>query len=166
MCVIKAQGANEADTLLETVTDVLAPGATMDYTFVSGHEIVDSRWVECNVYGIISYDKNLANNNKRVISCSNTGIGDYEDLSGMQLMQNVPNPAATTTSIQYVLPEYGKATLNIYTALGQLMYSDTQEGMQGSNMFEVNTANLADGIYYYTLTFKDYILTKKMVIQK
>jgi len=166
MCIIRAQGANEADTLLETVTDILAPGATLDYTFVSGHEIVDSRWVECYFYGIIYLDKDQSNNMKRVISCSNTGIGDYEDLSGLQLKQNVPNPATTSTSIEYILPEYGKATLNIYSALGQMLYTDTQEGMLGSNIFEVNTANLAEGVYYYTLTFKDSVLTKKMVIQK
>ena len=165
MCVIKAQGANEADTLLETVTDVLAPGDTMQYTFESGHEIVDSRWVECYLYGIIDYDKNNTNDMKRVISCSNTGIEDYE-LTGMQLMQNVPNPATGMTKIEYVLPEYGKASLNIYSALGQLMYSDTQEGVEGSNFFEVNASKLADGVYYYTLTFKDIILTKKMVVQK
>ena len=101
-----------------------------------------------------------------MIPCTSLDIIHYEAEQGVVLNQNMPNPAEDQTTIVYLLPDYGKTTLQIYSAMGQLLYTDSQEGVFGQNQYDVKTANLAAGVYYYTLTFKDVTLTKKMVIQK
>lgn len=154
------------DTLTAHISDVIQPGATMDYTFNEGFVLYDLGLVEFWAIGQIDLDKDNTNNTKRVIACTNSGVENYETGKGMVLYQNIPNPATTTTRIEYLLPEDGKATLNVYSAMGQLLYTDSQEALEGSNFFEMNVANLAAGVYYYTVNFNGASLTKKMVIQK
>ena len=91
---------------------------------------------------------------------------DYEGEESVYLGQNEPNPAITTTRIPYSVPEPGKVTLEVSTALGQVIYTDVQEADQGVNYFDMKTANLAAGIYYYTIRYKEVTLTKKMVVEK
>ena len=155
------------DTIVEHVTANIMPGEYYEYEFVQGFIIPENvYYCQFAVFGIIDLDKDLTNNTKRVIPCTSLDIDNYEAEQGVVLNQNMPNPAEDQTTIVYLLPDYGQTTLQIYSAMGQLLYTDTQEGSFGQNQYDVKTANLAAGVYYYTLTFKDVTLTKKMVIQK
>ena len=158
---------NDIDTVTEYVVYHLDAGDTMQYT--STHEFVvtnlTSRW-EVKATVIIPNDKDAYNNTKRSISCTDVGIDDYEEVDNVYLGQNEPNPAVTTTRIPYSLPEAGKATFEIVTTSGQVIYTTTQEAEQGVNYLEVNTSNLAVGVYYYTMRYKDTVITKKMVVEK
>lgn len=165
LCVM--QVGKDHDTISEHIDRVLQPNETLEYTLEQGFVLYDRGLVEFNVYGILDFDKNPNNNMKRVISCTNSGVDNYEISQGMNLYQNVPNPVdVATTRISYYVPESGKATLNIYSAMGQLLYTNTCEANEGDNFLDVNVANLSAGVYYYTLYFNNASLTKKMVIQK
>ena len=111
-------------------------------------------------------DADTLNNKKHVIACTNYAVSEIDDKDGVILMQNEPNPAVTSTRISYSLPEAGATTLSIYSTQGQLLYTTSQDALEGMNFYDVNTSELAAGIYFYTLKFKDVVLTKKMVIQK
>ncbi len=155
------------DTVVEHVVATILPGETYDYQFTHGFMVPENvYYCQFAVFGIIDLDKDNSNNTKRVLPCTSLGIDPMDIQEGVVLNQNMPNPAENNTTIVYLLPDYGKATLNIYSAMGQLLYSDAQEGSYGLNQFDVNTSDFADGVYYYTLTFKDVMLTKKMVIQR
>lgn len=154
------------DTIVEHINEIIRPNSTFEYTFTQGFELYDIGNVQFSIYCDIPYDKNHDNDTKRVITCTNSGIDDYEVGGGMVLYQNIPNPANTTTKILYLLAEPSKTTLNIYSTTGQLVYSDSQDAYDGNNYYEVNVANFADGIYYYKVTSATGTLTKKMVIQK
>ena len=41
-----------------------------------------------------------------------------------------------------------------------------QEADLGKNYIERNTSNFASGVYYYTLYYKDVVLTKNMMINR
>lgn len=160
---------NDIDVRYDTIEHLLMPNETMTYTLSSGFIVeFPSTGVDFTFRVHIDYEpaEDTLNNKKHVLSCTNWSVPEIDDKDGVVLMQNDPNPAITSTRIAYKLPEAGSTTLNIYSAAGQLLYSDSQDALEGENHYDVNTANLAAGIYFYTLKFKDIVLTKKMVIQK
>ena len=165
--IFKVGTGNDIVTDTEHVVHYMAPGDTLIYTSTNEFIVTNltSNW-EVKATVVIENDKNMYNNTKRTLSCTNVGLPDYEGEENVYLGQNEPNPAITNTRIPYSLPEAGKVTLEVSTALGQVIYTDVQEAEQGLNYFEMKTSDLAAGIYYYTIHYKDVTLTKKMVVEK
>jgi len=151
----------------EHVVHFLAPGDTLIYTSTNEFVVTNltSNW-EVKATVVIENDKNMYNNTKRTLSCTNVGLPDYENEENVYLGQNEPNPAVTTTRIPYSVPEPGKVALTVSNALGQVLYTTTEEAGQGLNYFEMNTSDLAAGIYYYTIRYNNITLTKKMIVEK
>ena len=158
---------NDIVTQTEHIVQHLEPGDTLIYTSVNDFVVTNltSNW-EVKATVVIPNDKNLYNNTKRTLSCTNVGLPDYEGEENVYLGQNEPNPAVTTTRIPYSVPEPGKVTLEISTANGKVIYTDTQEAEMGLNNFDVKVSNLAAGIYYYTIHYQGVVLTKMMVVEK
>lgn len=73
---------------------------------------------------------------------------------GAVLQQNVPNPAATRTRIDFTLPEASSATtLRIYSADGTMVRSvDLGALPAGARSHELEVSDLANGSYLYHLT--------------
>ncbi|MEO0099316.1 MAG: T9SS type A sorting domain-containing protein, partial [candidate division WOR-3 bacterium] len=69
-----------------------------------------------------------------------------------------PNPTKGLTTISYNLPEKEIATLKVYNALGELVYSAKSE----KNSFTLN--KLPAGIYLIRLETKGCTVERKMVI--
>lgn len=156
---------NDIVTQTEHIVHHLAPGDTLVYTSTNEFVVTNltSNW-EVKATVVIENDKNEYNNTKRSLSCTNVGVDEYD--GGVYLGQNEPNPAVTTTRIPYSVMEPGKVTLELTNSSGQLIYTDVQEALEGTNYFDLATANLAAGVYYYTIHYKDIVLTKKMVVEK
>lgn len=158
---------NDIVTATEHIVHHLEPGDTLVYT--STHDFVvtnlTQNW-EVKATVMISDDKYEYNNTKRVLSCTNVSIPDFETEEGVYLGQNEPNPAVLNTRIPYSIPEPAKVTFEISNAAGQVLFTTIQEAELGTNYLDVNTSGLAAGIYYYTLHYKDVVLTKKMVVEK
>jgi hypothetical protein len=85
-----------------------------------------------------------------------------------------PNPFNPTTTIKYSIASAGHVTLRIYNAAGQLVRTlvDADQAPQAGD-FSVtwdgaaNTGeSVASGVYFYQLTAKDFLQTKKMVFLK
>ncbi|MEO0310746.1 MAG: hypothetical protein RIQ89_403 [Bacteroidota bacterium] len=94
------------------------------------------------------------------------GLTEIAD-NGMVLFQNVPNPAANTTTINYSIPTSGNVTLTVTNMLGQIMFTESQLLLpSGMHSTTINTATFADGIYMYTLNFNESKLVRKMMIAK
>lgn len=158
---------NDIVTQTEHVVHHIDAGDSLIYT--SSNEFVVTNithnW-EVKATVVVANDKKVSNNTKRVLACTNVSIEDYESENSVYLGQNQPNPSVTVTRIPYSVPEPGKVTLEVSTAAGQVIYTDTQEADRGDNQFELNTSAYAAGVYYYTIHFKDVVLTKKMVVEK
>lgn len=156
---------DEIDTIQENYSGSLLPGETIEYTFVSGMVITEIyNFFQFKVFTSVADDSNLDNDVKTIISCTTVGIDDYEMENGILLGQNVPNPAIMQTTIPYYTYEGGKATFQIHTIEGQLIYSESMEVEQGEHTIELNTSAYAPGVYFYTLQINETILTKKMII--
>ena len=91
---------------------------------------------------------------------------ELNDVQTIVLEQNVPNPFAEQTSINYSLPDNTvKAQMLFYNAQGKLIQS-TELTQKGKGILNVFASDLSSGIYTYTLVVDGIIIeTKKMVKQ-
>lgn len=84
-----------------------------------------------------------------------------------QLKQNYPNPFNPTTTIDYMLPQSGHITLEVYDNTGRRITQLLNEyKTAGYYQVQFNGSNLGSGIYYYRLTAGQYQMTKKMMLIK
>ncbi len=88
------------------------------------------------------------------------------DVTAMYLGQNIPNPASGNTVIPFYLPESGNVTFTVINLLGQPVYNESQFRPKGDGLIELETQNISEGIYYYTMILNGNASTKKMVITK
>lgn len=96
------------------------------------------------------------------------GISELAVANGKSLLgQNYPNPASDATVIEFYLDESTDAVLSIFDNAGRLVnrfeYTNADRGTYKVN---INTNKLAKGIYTYTLTTKEEVLSKKMMVAK
>jgi hypothetical protein len=97
---------------------------------------------------------------------STAGVEEFTN--GAHLFQNMPNPAADFTSIQYKLEHNAAVVMNVYDVTGKLI-SSRDMGDQAAGTYAVNysTENLAAGVYYYSLSVdKNTTAAMKMVVMK
>jgi hypothetical protein len=84
--------------------------------------------------------------------------------NGFELLQNTPNPVATSTSISFVLAEAGTANLTITNVEGRVIYAVNGNYAKGLNTVEISRANLVSGILFYQLDTNGFSEVKKMVV--
>ncbi len=86
---------------------------------------------------------------------------------GFALSQNYPNPFNPSTSISFVLPEAGVATLKVYDMLGREV-ATLANGVfaQGEHSVRFDAVNLSSGVYLYELRSGNTRITNKMTLMK
>lgn len=86
---------------------------------------------------------------------------------GFALSQNYPNPFNPSTSISFVLPEAGVATLKVYDMLGREV-ATLANGVfaQGEHSVRFDAGNLSSGVYLYELRSGNTRITNKMTLMK
>jgi hypothetical protein len=84
------------------------------------------------------------------------------------LGQNYPNPFNPSTRIEFTVPENGRATLKVYSVLGQevatLFDGDAEAGRYLQATFDAR--GLASGMYFSVLKADGKQLVKKMILMK
>jgi hypothetical protein len=84
------------------------------------------------------------------------------------LEQNYPNPFNPSTNISYSIARPSEVSIRIYNSIGALV-SSINEGSRAPGNYTVtfNASNLATGMYIYTLSADNQIVsTKKMLLIK
>ncbi len=105
-----------------------------------------------------------------------TGIKDFENLKqvieSFKVMQNYPNPFNPSTTIIYQIPGISNVKVRIFDINGQLvkdLLSETQpEGeyqiiWNGTND---KNASVVSGVYIYTVSSNEQIISKQMILLK
>ena len=82
------------------------------------------------------------------------------------LGQNIPNPAQSSTSIPFVVPEECNIFFTLMSVNGQILTSYNMHAFPGNNTFTYDISSLSNGIYYYVMTYKGKQKVRKMVIQR
>lgn len=90
-----------------------------------------------------------------------TGI----NVSSLTDLSIYPNPATNKLSIEFSSTESSQATLTIANLLGQVVYSETMELVNGFNKKELNVSSLNDGFYLVNIKSNQGTTTRKLIIQ-
>lgn len=88
--------------------------------------------------------------------------------AGFSLQQNYPNPFNPNTKIRFSVPKSASVTVAVYDITGKLVatLANNEFVTAGTKEISFNAANLASGIYFYTLKAGDFTQTKKMILVK
>lgn len=83
------------------------------------------------------------------------------------LNQNYPNPFNPTTKIKFDLPKNTDVNLTIFNTKGQEIMT-LANGQYNAGTYEASfdAKSLPSGTYFYRLTTKDFVATKKMTLVK
>jgi hypothetical protein len=99
-------------------------------------------------------------------------ISDVESISSeipieYALSQNYPNPFNPLTTIRFSIAEESNVSITVSNSLGEEIETFLNERMNaGSYEISFDADLLPSGIYFYTLTARNFIETKKMILLK
>lgn len=91
-----------------------------------------------------------------------------EEIAVTTSLNAYPNPATDNATISYSLKKAGNVSIVITDLMGRVVMN-MEEGNQNAGVnytVNVNTANLANGTYFYTLNVNGEKQTKKFVVSK
>lgn len=91
-----------------------------------------------------------------------------EEIAVATSLNAYPNPATDNATISYSLKKAGNVSIVITDLMGRVVMN-MEEGNQNAGVnytVNVNTANLANGTYFYTLNVNGEKQTKKFVVSK
>ncbi|MEE1225972.1 MAG: T9SS type A sorting domain-containing protein [Bacteroidales bacterium] len=91
-----------------------------------------------------------------------------EEIAVATSLNAYPNPATDNATISYSLKKAGNVSIVITDLMGRVVMN-MEEGTQNAGVnytVNVNTANLANGTYFYTLNVNGEKQTKKFVVSK
>lgn len=83
--------------------------------------------------------------------------------------QNYPNPAASQTYLDIVLPETDKINLQVFDLMGRLVKTVVNEYLNtGKHTLEINTASFVPGVYFFKITSDSgqYNVAKKFIVAR
>lgn len=84
--------------------------------------------------------------------------------AGFELLQNMPNPVSSVTTIAFNLPEATDATLTISNAEGRILKMVKGAYAKGLNAVTFNRDELGTGILFYQLDTPTHSAVKKMIV--
>lgn len=79
-------------------------------------------------------------------------------------MESYPNPAGTTATLMYNLPESGNVRIVLHDMLGQEISTYEGDQLRGINTWTVDVSTLPEGVYFYELDFGTQKLVQKMIV--
>ncbi len=94
-----------------------------------------------------------------------TGI-DNNQVPGLTLGQNVPNPANDLTTINFTIPNSAEVKFAVTNALGEVIYNEMNTRTAGAHKIDLDVKNWAGGVYYYYIEYDNNVLARKMIIAK
>lgn len=86
----------------------------------------------------------------------------------LSLGPNYPNPFNPTTTIEFTLPEAGKASLKVFNMIGQQVATLFDQNAEAGRMYRTtfSASSLPSGLYFYRLEFANRSIVKRMTLVK
>ena len=136
-------------------------GDSVEYTFTQTYNSPYGIYQVCAMTELTN-DADLTNNS----ICKSVVASGFDELPeiGMKLWQNIPNPASGETMIAYEIPKAGKIRMEIVDVLGHRVMLVEEKAIAGRHQLKIDANKLSAGVYYYTLEYDGYRLTKKMIV--
>lgn len=126
-------------------------------------------FIEASYVGgaVLGPDKFTLSTGTISVSNQSTSIKIVEQINGLLLYQNEPNPCSGQTTIRFHLPLPSEAQLSVYDVLGRLVLrSDRMMFPMGENTFSLQAEQFAaSGLYFYALETPKNRLVSNMIIK-
>ena len=102
----------------------------------------------------------------RLILSERVGVDEIANLNGINLNQNIPNPASNVTTFSFDLSQSRSVQFEIRDLSGRVI-TRLEEGTLGAGAHTVtyDVSALSSGLYTYTLIADGVSITKKMIIR-
>jgi hypothetical protein len=159
------------DPAIYTKTDAYpSPTYTTDTTWVLRSVTIPATYYGQQIY--IAYNHNANDMDVLYLDdftvTTSTSIGVSEFVNGVKVNQNMPNPFSTVSTISYELDKANAVSLSVYDVTGKKVASQSEgTKLAGNHTILFNGADLAAGVYYYTLTVGENTTSSmKMVVVK
>ena len=95
----------------------------------------------------------------------NPAVGIKEEVNSKSLnVLNLPNPFSGITTILFNVKDEAQAKICVYNLLGEKVFEEKIKTVYGNNKYELNCTNWNNGIYLYTIQYKNFSETKRMVL--
>ena len=100
------------------------------------------------------------------VEAINAGVNE-NDAANAVLHQNIPNPAVSSTAVNFEIVNANTVSLSLYDVTGKLIKSIDQGKLAaGMHTIVLETSDVDAGVYFYTLTVGEQQLTKKLTVMK
>ena len=131
--------------------------------------IIDG-WINVSVIGTVSlYDQlgdyETIDGYRLVVQSEMVSIDENNNLS-FSVSQNSPNPFSSRTNIEFNSTNEGEYLFCIVNLLGELQDHRIVNANYGINKIDIDASALSSGIYFYSLSNAQEMITKKMIINK
>ncbi|HPX34936.1 MAG TPA: T9SS type A sorting domain-containing protein, partial [Bacteroidales bacterium] len=97
-----------------------------------------------------------------------SGVGVDEVNIEKSSVEIFPNPVLNISTVNFWLPEAGKATVDVYNSAGKqvMQLANNNYYNAGTNSITLNSSNLDNGIYFISIKTSDQALIKKFAVMK
>jgi hypothetical protein len=139
-------------------------GRVINSGVYDGSQAADHYLVTCGGFAAGDFTiQGTVNNDQFITACA---VGIKTNSTFAAGVSAYPNPFTRTTNINVTLDENKAINVNVFDAIGNMVYTKTVNGNMGDNSISFDAANLNAGVYYYTVTAGYEKVTKKLVLQK
>jgi hypothetical protein len=96
-----------------------------------------------------------------------TNVGITKTAMNVRSVKLYPNPTSgNITSLSVNLSQSETLAVNIVNSLGQQLYSKTADMQSGDNSLQINTDNLASGVYFVNVVSQKGAVQHKLIVSK
>lgn len=95
----------------------------------------------------------------------NPAVGIKEEVNSTSLnISNNPNPFTAKTTIKFNVKDEAIAKISVYNLLGDKIFEEKIKTNYGNNSYELDGSDWSNGMYLYTIQYKNFSQTKRMVL--
>lgn len=131
----------------------------IDFNYVYDCNILSTEFTET-----IAANTNIISNQTACVGV--VGIKEVTGTSIAGVSQNFPNPFTTSSTVKVNLNKSENITLNVVNNIGQVVATQTVKGNVGANELTIDSSNLNNGIYFYSVVAGNSKVTRKMIVVK
>lgn len=92
-------------------------------------------------------------------------LGIKENKESITNLSIYPNPASNLVNMAFTLNQPEKVNIKIFNAIGQELSSRNENFVTGNNNVSINLNNYKPGLYFVKSTYKNKVITKKLVVE-
>lgn len=93
-------------------------------------------------------------------------VGIPETVQTMGKVQNVPNPFANRTQIEFTVAKPALVTVRVFNMVGEELWSERMEARAGLNKMPFDASKLGSGVYLYKVETNGLTYTGRMVVNR